>query len=79
MRHAAYILILIVVWAASIGAIMLGLDGAGPVFLWSGFWWGGVCTTALAEETAEVMGIGQRHCFVPARGGAKISAPSRRG
>jgi hypothetical protein len=59
MRRAAYILTLIGIWAASLAAIALGLDGILghppflPIALISGAYFGAVSTVSLAEEIAE--------------------------
>jgi hypothetical protein len=61
MRRAAYILTLIVIWAASLAALALGLDGLEhppfvPVALISGAYFGSISTVGLAEEIAEALG-----------------------
>jgi len=61
MRRRAYILILIVIWAASVAALALGLDGLEhppfmPVALISGAYFGSISTVSLAEEIAEALG-----------------------
>jgi len=73
MRRAAYILILIVIWAASMAALALGLDGLEhppfvPHALLAGAYFGAISTVSLAEEIAEALGrisgnrTGRLHC-----------------
>jgi len=61
MRRLAYILTLTVIWAASMAALALGLDGLEhppfvPIALISGAYFGAISTVSLAEEIAEVLG-----------------------
>src|SRR5262245_59476303 len=58
MRRWTYILILAVIWAASMGAIMLGMDSLlHPPFiphaLFGGAYFGTISTVSLAEEISE--------------------------
>ena len=59
MRYCAYISILIGIWAGSMAALVLGLDGLlghppfVPVALISGAYFGAISTVSLAEEIAE--------------------------
>jgi len=61
MRRTAYILTLIVIWATSMAALALGLDGLEhPPFaslaLLAGAYFGAVTAVSLAEEIAEWIG-----------------------
>jgi hypothetical protein len=61
MRRTAYILTLIGIWAASLAALALGLDGLEhppfvPIALISGAYFGAVSTVSLAEEIAGALG-----------------------
>jgi|SRR6516165_8503392 hypothetical protein len=62
MRRVAYICLLIGIWAASLGALALGLDGLlghppfVPHVLLAGGYFGAVSTVSLAEEAAEAFG-----------------------
>jgi hypothetical protein len=61
MRHVAYILTLIVIWAVSMTALALGLDGLEhppfiPHALLAGAYFGAISTVSLAEEIAEAFG-----------------------
>jgi len=61
MRHAAYILTLVVIWTASMAAVVLGLDGLEhppfiPYALIAGGYFGAITTVTLAEEIAEAFG-----------------------
>jgi hypothetical protein len=89
MRRRAYILILIVIWAASVAALALGLDGLEhppfvPTILISGAYFGAITTVCLAEEVAEGMARKRNRAapfLVAGRDGCKIikiSAPDRR-
>jgi hypothetical protein len=62
MRRAAYILTLIGIWAASMAALALGLDGLEhppfvPHALLAGAYFGSISTVSLAEEIAEAVGF----------------------
>ena len=85
MRRLASIALLLALWLVSLAALALGLDSIEhppfvPYALISGAYFGALSAVSLAEEIAEALGrsrgIGQRHCLVPARGGAKVSAPT---
>jgi hypothetical protein len=79
MRHAAYILTLVVIWTASMAAVVLGLDGLEhppfiPYALIAGGYFGAITTVTLAEEIAEALGRDYRpNCPLERRGsGARV-------
>jgi hypothetical protein len=58
MRRAAYILTLAAIWAASMAALILGLDGLEhppfvPHALLAGAYFGAISSVSLAEEISE--------------------------
>lgn len=72
MRRAAYILILVVIWAASMASLALGLDGIEhppfvPHALLAGAYFGAISTISLAEEVAEWMLRNRSGNSLPAR------------
>jgi len=68
MRRVAYVLTLIGIWAASLAAIALGLDGILghppflPIALIGGAYFGSISTVSLAEEIAEALGRSRGPC-----------------
>jgi hypothetical protein len=72
MRRAAYISLLIVIWAASMAALVLGMDSFWhppffPYGLFAGGYWAALSSVALAEEAAErIQGNKSRNNSLPA-------------
>ena len=72
MRRWAYIVILIMLWAASMGALVLGMDSFlhppfFPYGLFAGGYWAALCSVALAEEAAERIRGNKSDNSLPAR------------
>src|SRR5262245_30860294 len=70
MRRTAYVLTLIALWAASVAALLLGMDSFWhpPLFphaLLAGAYFGALSTVSLAEEAAEVLGQRNRTARLP--------------
>src|SRR5262249_52731102 len=82
MRRAAYILTLVGIWAASMAALALGLDGLEhppfvPHALLAGAYFGSISTVSLAEEIAEALGrrSGNESGNLPCRWEGRCIAP----